>query len=155
MQWIIFKINISISNWFLHWFILVDSKDIVPGEFIFFVKMCNKKQRGWAGPLGFEAEGCKKLFASSQFWDSPAILYNTEYLSLPLELFFACCLISLDTNSGLRPIGLVKCYDKFIIRRGVKTLTPLHPTLHPPTPILGNLPPISEKLKKLSTRNTC
>ena len=88
MQWIIFKINISKSNWFLHWFILVDSKDIVPGEFIFFVKMCNKKQRGWAGPLGFEAEGCKKLFASSQFWDSPAILYNTEYLSLPLEVFF-------------------------------------------------------------------
>ena len=146
MQWIIFKINISISNWFLHWFILVDSKDIVPGEFIFFVKMCNKKQRGWAGPLGFEAEGCKKLFASSQFWDSPAILYNTEYRSLPLELFFACCLISLDTNSGLRPIGLVKCYDKFIIRRGVKTLTP------PPYPHFGQPPSHFWKIEEIISK---
>ena len=46
MQWIkiTFKINIPISNWLFGRFQPVDSqtqKDIAPGEFKFYVKMCN------------------------------------------------------------------------------------------------------------------
>ena len=88
------------------------------------VRKATLKTKGRAGPLGYDAEGGKRPYTSTQFEDSTTDLCNTfaevikklctvENLSSSLEAFLACRLMALDKNPGLRPIPVGEVLRRF------------------------------------------
>ena len=81
------------------------------------VKGAAVRTRGGAGPSGLDADGWRRLLITKQFGTSSTDLCKAiaevikklctaDNLSPSLEPFLACCLIPLDENPSLRPIGI-------------------------------------------------
>ena len=75
------------------------------------------KTKGGAGPSGMDGDGWRRILLSKNFSKSSDDLCKPfaavikrlcveENQSASLEAFLACCLIPLDENPGLRPIGV-------------------------------------------------
>ena len=80
------------------------------------VKRAAVKTRDGAGPSGLDADGWRRVLITKQFGNS----FTDLQLKLhSLQAFLACCLIPLDKNPGLRPIGigeiLHRIADKVIV----------------------------------------
>ena len=73
--------------------------------------------RGGAGPSGLDTDGWRRILITKQFSTSSTDLrkaitevikklFTADNLSSLLKPFLACCLIPLDKNLGLHPIGI-------------------------------------------------
>ena len=77
------------------------------------------KTKGGSGPSGVDTDGWRRILASNNFGTSSSDLRKAfanvvrklcTYLveTYTIEAFLSCCLIPLDKNPGLRPIGVVE-----------------------------------------------
>ena len=97
------------------------------------VRKAALKTKGGSGPSGMGANCWKRILTSRKFAESSTDLCTTianmikklcidKDLANTLEAFLSCCLVPLDKNPGLRPIGVGEVLRRIVGKVIVSTL---------------------------------